>query len=164
MERRPEQDQIIHQGDEIEIWRLDSFERGEVDLKLCQAASDLIYGRTPKSEGIQYLFNALPHINAVELKFYREKTSVSPDLNGSYQQTKTTVLTVSLRLDRARASQLKLDSIRDIFQGSACVQRARQFFDEIWLSEEIQSRRDQLQRIALERKARGLSAAPVVQQ
>lgn len=154
--RRPQHDRIMLNDESMQIWRLESLESGEIDLKLCRAARALILGRTPKSEGVRALFERLPYLQEIELIYYRLKTSVTPDLSGRYQQRSSPVTTMKIRLSRSRALGLNYESLNQLLDGPTCTQRAQTLVDEIWISDEVTTRRDALQRVELEQRARGM--------
>ena len=153
-ERRDPREEISLIDQKLEIWRLESFERGDISAKLCAATRALIFGRLTRSRGIKALFEEAPYIEVVELVFYRKKTQVAPDLSGAYQQTATTQITARLSLSRARALMLDLKLLSSTLSGATCVAQARDLLDDVWISDKTTARRAQLRDAALELRAR----------
>ena len=161
--RRDPREEVSLMDQKIEIWRLESFERGDISAKLCAATRALIFGRLARSRGVKALFNEAPYIDVVELVFYRKKTQVDPDLSGAYQQTATTQITARLSLSRSRALTLDLNLLRSTLSGATCVAQARDLLDDVWISEKTTERRSQLRDAALELRAR-MKRPPVTRQ
>ena len=153
-QRRDSQEQIIKMERKIEIWRLESFERGDIDYKLCQAIRSLILGRLSSSRGIGYLFQEAPYINLVEIVFYRIKTEVNPNLDGLYQQTRRSKITARISIGRERASLLDHQGLKSTLRGPTCLTQARGFLDDLWIDDETTQRREKLRDAAIEMRAR----------
>ena len=133
--RRDPREEVSLIDQKIEIWRLESFERGDISAKLCAATRALIFGRLARSRGVKALFNEAPYVDVVEFVFYRKKTQVDPDLNGVYQQTATTQITARLSLSRSQALTLDL-TLRSTLSGATCVSQARDLLDDVWIPRE----------------------------
>ena len=153
-QRRDPQEQIISMDGKIEIWRLESFERGSIEEKLCSAVNALIFGRLSSSKGIQHIFQELPYVGVVEIVFYRVKTEVNPDLNSAYQQTRSAMITARLSLGRERAMILDPNVLSATLKGPTCITQAREFLDDLWISDDTTDRREKLRDAALKMRAR----------
>ncbi len=149
-DRRDPQERINMMDKRLEIWRLESFERGDINQKICTAVKSLIFGRLDASTGIGSLFEKLPSIEVVELVFYRVKTHVDPALNGQYQQTRNAMITARLSLNRDQAQMLDPTYVKQTLQGADCVSRARDVLENIWISDDTVERREKLRQAALD--------------
>lgn len=159
-QRRDPQEQVISMDRKVEIWRLESFERGSVEEKLCNAVNALIFGRLSSSKGIQYLFQKAPYVDVVEIVFYRVKTEVNPNLNSAYEQTRSALVTGRLSLGRERAMVLDPRVLSATLKGPTCLTQARDFLDDLWISDDTTDRREKLRNAALEMRARSTQRRP----
>jgi hypothetical protein len=158
-ERRDPRERVISMDRKVEIWRLESFERGQIEQKLCRAVRALIFGRLSTSRGVNFLFQDAPYLDVVELVFYRVKTEVHPDLSGAYQQTQRPLVTARLSIARAQAIKLNIEVLQSTLKGPTCLTQARDFLDDLWIADETTKRREKLRNASLEMRSRSRSTS-----
>lgn len=152
---RRDQNEGVKVGEyQAEIWRYESFERGDLERKLCLAMRSLIFGRVPSNEGVKSIFNRHSSLREISLIFYRLETSVTPDLDGYYKQTQQTQITARLTLQRDRLFHLNLKLLDQSLKGSQCVTRGKEILSDVWISEKILERRESLKIAEVEVRAR----------
>jgi hypothetical protein len=152
---RRDQNEGIKVGEyQAEIWRYESFERGDLERKLCLAVRSLIFGRVLSNKGVKSIFNRHSSLREISLIFYRLETSVNPDLYGSYKQTQQTQITARLTLQRDRLFHLNLKLLDQSLKGAPCVTRAKEILSDVWISEKILERRESLKIAEVEVRAR----------
>ena len=152
--RREKHEQIKVEQQRAEIWRYESFERGDLERKLCLASRSLLFGRLPKDQGIKPLFNEFYQLREISLVFYKIKTTVNPNLQGFYEQTEQTEVTARLTLQRETLFSLDLQMLKTLLQGPRCVERAKEVLSDLWISEKIMERREALSTAEKEVRAR----------
>ena len=153
-ERREKYEQIKVETDRAEIWRYESFERGDLERKLCLASRSILFGRLPKNKGVLTLFNEFSQLRELSLVFYRLKTTVQPNLQGSYEQSEQVEVTARLTLQRETLFSLDLKILQDMLKGPICVERAKEVLSDLWISEKIMERREALKIAEKEVRAR----------
>ena len=158
-DRRDPREQVISMDRKVEIWRLESFERGRIEQKLCLAVRALIFGRLSSSRGVNLLFQDMPYLDVVELVFYRVKTEVHPDLSGAYQQTRRPLVTARLSIARAQAIKLNVEVLQSTLKGPTCLAQAKDFLDDLWIADETTKRRERLRNASLEMRSRPRSTS-----
>ena len=154
LDRRDPNEMIKVRENVVEIWRYESFERGDLERKLCAAVRSLIFGRLPSNKGIKSIFNQHQSLREVSLIFYRLDTSVTPNLNGFYEQSQQVTVTARLTLQRPQVFPLILDQLDRTLQGSRCVTQAKNILSDLWISETIVNRRELLKVAEIEIRAR----------
>ena len=141
-----------------ELWFLESLEYGDLDRKVCEGVRWLLSGRLARSKGVLAAFNALPNLNEVTLIFYRVQTKVDPGLYGKYEQSRVPISVSRFTVSREGATQLNAKIVNQHLKGPGCIERARLFLTDLWISDTIQVRRGV--REALAEKKRQLRAQP----
>ncbi|MAD61513.1 MAG: hypothetical protein CMH49_08390 [Myxococcales bacterium] len=153
-ERREKHEQIRVEDSRAEIWRYESFERGDLERKLCLASRSILFGRLPKSKGVKALFSDFYQLRELSLVFYKLKTSVQPNLQGVYEQREQVEVTARLTLQKDTLFALDLEVLKNILAGPDCVQRAKEILSDLWISEKIMERREALKIAEKEVRAR----------
>ena len=97
------------------------------------------------------LFSQLRELSLV---FYRLKTTVQPNLQGSYEQSEQVEVTARLTLQRETLFSLDLKILQDMLRGPICVERAKEVLSDLWISEKIMERREALKIAEKEVRAR----------
>jgi hypothetical protein len=141
-----------------ELWFLESLEYGELDRKVCEGVRWLISGRLARSKGVIAAFNDVPMLKEVTLIFYRIQTKVDPGLYGKYEQSRVPISVARFSISRENAKQLNADVVNQQLDGPGCIERARLFLTDLWISDTIQVRRGI--REALAEKKRESRAQP----
>ena len=143
---------IIIKEQSLEIWRLDNLETGLIENKLCQATRHLLFGRLDRSQGLQALLKANSQIQDVHWILYRVKTQVTPDLNNQYQQTRQPVPVAKISISRKKALLFDPIRLKKMLKGQACTTTAKLFVDEIWLNDQVKTRRKQITQLNIQKQ------------
>jgi hypothetical protein len=147
---------ILLKGQTLEIWRLDNLETGAINTKLCQTVRHLLFGRLNQSLGIQTLFKRNAQIQEIQWILYRVKTQVTPSLNNQYQQTRQPVSVAKVIISRRKALLFNAKRLKKMLKGQVCLTTAHLFVDEIWISDRVKTRRQQIARLNAEINAQKL--------
>ena len=146
-------EEVLLKGQSLEIWRLDNLETGLIENKVCQAVRHLLFGRLDRSKGLQTLFKVNPQIQDVHWILYRVKTQVSPNLTNQYQQTRQPVSVAKISISRKKALLFDAVRLKQMLKGQACTTTAKLFVDEIWVSDQVKTRRKQIAELNAQKKA-----------
>ena len=141
--------------DRVEVWFLESLERGDLDAKLCAGVRWLITGRLKRSGGARAAFDQDPTLRDISLIFYKVKTRVTPDLSGRYTQSRSSTPVARFSISREQALSLSVERVAPLLSGPGCMEQGRALLNDIWLAEEVSSEREA---IAQMERARGLGA------
>ena len=152
-DRRDPLERLSVRGGQAEIWRYESFEQGGVEDKLCLATRSLLFGRLPSNEGVKALFRRHNELRDLSLIFYRQKTTVTPQLSGQYLQEQKPLILARFTLLRERVFSLDLEQAETILSGVKCVERAKTLLNDLWISESILERREALKKASIELNA-----------
>ena len=152
--RRDPNEKLIIGPNQVEVWRYESFEQGDLEKKLCDSTRQIIFGRLPSSLGIKELLNRHQRLRELSLVFYRAKTTVDPQLNGQYKQSRQVEVTARFTLLREKVFNLDLVMLKKLLVGSDCVSRAKEILSDLWISEKIMERRDALRTAQIEIRSR----------
>ena len=105
------------------------------DLFLCKATKWLLAGRLADSNGLAALMKARPKLKHAKLIIYAVDTSVSPNKQGKYKQTRKLSAQLILTIDRARLQQVNLDQLKANLVGENCNRVARAVLSKVWFAE-----------------------------
>lgn len=152
--RRDPNEKIKVSSYQTEIWRYESFEQGDLEKKLCETSRQLFFGRLPSNLGVKELFNRNSTMRELSFVFFRNKTQVTPNLNGQYDQTQQVEVTARMTLLREQVFNLDLEVLKIHLKGSQCVARAKEILSDLWISEKIIARREALSTARIEIRAR----------
>ena len=143
--------------DRVEVWFLESLERGDLDAKLCAGVRWLITGRLKRSGGARAAFDQDPTLRDISLIFYKVKTRVNPDLSGRYTQSRSSTPVARFSISREQALSLSVERVAPLLSGPGCLEQGRALLNDIWVAEEVSSEREA---IAQMERARGIGAPP----
>ena len=142
--RRDQQERIIVTDGRAEIWRYESFESGDLEMKICDSVRSLLLGRLSSSTGIKNLFSAQTQLRDLSLIHFRNQTSVQPDLIGRYIQSHKRLVLARMTITRESALSIDRERVNRILQGPRCVDEAKRLINDLWISESILERREAL--------------------
>ena len=143
--------------DRVEVWLLESLERGDLESKLCAGVRWLLLGRLKRSGGARAAFERDPSLRDVALIFYKVKTRVNPDLSGRYVQSRASTPVARFSISREQALALNNERLKALLSGPECVTQGRALINDLWVADEVGAEREA---IAQMERARGLSPAP----
>jgi hypothetical protein len=141
--------------DRVEVWFLESLERGDLEAKLCAGVRWLISGRLKRSGGARAAFDQDPTLRDISLIFYKVKTRVNPDLSGRYTQSRSSVPVARFSISREQARAISAERVAPLLSGPGCMEQGRALLNDVWVAEEVTEEREA---IAQMERARGISA------
>jgi hypothetical protein len=131
-DRREQHERVTLVEDTLEVWFLRTLRRGKRDSALCEAARWLVGGRLERTLGASALFAERRDIRAITLVFYEVETSVTPDAEGRYLQTRTAAPRARLTLSRESAAAIDPRIALQSLQGEKCVRVGESMMDGFW--------------------------------
>jgi hypothetical protein len=143
--------------DRVEVWLLESLERGDLNAKLCDGVRWLLAGRLKRSGGARAAFERDPTLRDISLIFYKVKTRVNPDLSGRYIQSRTPMPVARFSISREQALSLNNERLKPLLSGAGCVEQGRALINDLWVADEVGVEREA---IAQMERARALTSAP----
>ena len=112
-------------GGQLQIAVRRRVERNERKAAICLGARWLLTGRLEETQGALAVFRTEPDLNSIRLTFYDVKTSVEPDRQRGYRQSRTIIQQARFLITKDRAQKLDRTVLRKNLKGETCMRVAQ---------------------------------------